>query len=444
VPALLKTLNDVGVTTLGDPSNPNQYGLSLTLGAGEVELIQWTNAFAVIQRGGTYIPYYAIDRIERNGQVMEGYPYQPPAPAQVVEPQYTYLIRDIMTDKVARIPSFGENSPLSPPYPAGAKTGTTNDFRDNWTMGYTSELVVGVWVGNTDNSPMINVSGVTGAGPIWRGILDGAQQWYPPQNFPALGPDQIFQQNVCNDDGAIPSPYCLEHSGQHTDLFAQTAKPPEATASIYQVLQINEFTGLLANPFCPTPVKDELFLMLPNPSQLIDVAAFSRDWLLTSNEGQAWAAQRGITPEQIQKLPPTAACDQNTVLPNIEITNPVEGGTYNGVLQITGTVGATNFDHYYVDFGLSADPIGWGSANVADPHAQINNGVLSELNLDLINYSGPMTIRVVVVDTAGHSAEKRVTFTVQASTPTPTPTELPTSTAAPTDTPSAPTIAPTP
>src|SRR5690606_31519938 len=149
-------------------------------------LLDWTNAFATIGNGGTYRPTYAIERIERDGVPIEGYPYPVPAGTQALDPGHAYLMQSILSDKVARIPGFGENTPISPPYTAGAKTGTTNDFRDNWTMGFTTEVAVGVWVGNTDNSPMLNVTGVTGAGPIWRAVMDAAAApaEYAPPEFP--------------------------------------------------------------------------------------------------------------------------------------------------------------------------------------------------------------------------------------------------------------------
>jgi len=433
VPELLKTLNDVGITTLGDSSNPKQFGLSLTLGAGEVRLIEWVNAFNTINNLGQYRPIYSIERIERNGQVIEGYPYQVPEPQQVVEPEYAYLIRDILSDKEARVPSFGRDTPLSPPYPAGAKTGTTNDFRDNWTMGFTSEIVVGVWVGNTDNSPMINVSGVTGAGPIWRGIMDGSQQWYPAQAFIQPPGGLIQQQTVCRDDGALPSPYCQEHSETYTEIFSAKNPPPPADQGLYRQLRVNTFTGLIANDFCPNDAEDKLFLYLPNPSKLIDVSSFERNWLQTSAEGQAWAAQRGIPADQLQAVPPTEQCGPDTPIPQIVISDPAENSTQHGKITIMGTADAPNFSHYYIDFGLGPDPQGWGVVQGATS-TPVHDAVLGEIDLSPFE-DGPMTIRVTVVDAQGHHAEKKVTFNVQNPTETPKPTDQPTNTPAPTITP---------
>ncbi len=434
VPALLQVLNDVGITSLGDPSNPYQFGLSLTLGAGDVYLLEWTNAFATIANGGVYRPTYAIERIERDGQVVQG-PYQVPPGQQVIDPGHAYLMQHILSDKVARIPEFGENSPISPPYPAGAKTGTTTDFRDNWTMGFTTEIAVGVWVGNTDNSPMINVTGVTGAGPIWRGVMDGAVQWYPPREFPV--PPGVFPQTVCADDGALPSEYCLQHSRTRTELFV--SDPPGPNEGLYRVLRVDTFSGLIANQYCEDYVEERLYLALPNPSQLIDVRPFIVNWLLNTDAGRAWAAERGITPEFIAQAPPTQECGPTTPRPTIVIDQPQEGSVQGNIVTVWGTVDAPNFSHYRVEFGVSHDPIGWGVVQ-GDTSQIIHGGVLGQVDLSAYE-DGPMTIRVIVYDTQGHSAEKRVHFTLIKPTPTPvptptaTPTALPTSTAAPTETP---------
>jgi membrane peptidoglycan carboxypeptidase len=430
VPELLRTLNDVGITSLGGPDNPNSYGLSLTLGAGEVYLLEWTNAFATIANGGVYRPPYAIDRVERDGVVLPGYPYQVPAGTQVIDPAHAYLIRDILSDKEARVPAFGRDSVLSPPYPAGAKTGTTNDFRDNWTMGFTTEMAVGVWVGNTDNSPMINVSGVTGAGPIWRGIMDGAQQWYPAQAF-VQPPGLVFPQTICHDDGALPSQYCIEHAEQRTELFSVNTPPPAVDQGLYRTLSINPFTGLIANDYCPDNAETQFFLALPDPSSIIDLTAFERNWLLNTAEGQAWLTARGIPPDRVGVPLPTEACGPDTPLPEIAITEPAPDSVQTGTLTVRGTADSRNFAHYYVDFGLGPDPEGWGVLQPATTNP-VHDGVLGQLNLEPF-VSGPMTIRVVVVDTAGHSAEMRVTFYVENPTETPAPiTETPTVAPSPT------------
>lgn len=437
VPALLEVLNDLGIDSLGDPSNPYNYGLSLTLGAGEVYLLDWTNAYATIGNGGTYRPLYGIQRIERDGQVIEGYPYQVPPGEQVVDPGQAYLLQSILSDKQARIPSFGQNTPISPSYPAGAKTGTTNDFRDNWTMGFTTKIAVGVWVGNTDNSEMINVTGVTGAGPIWRGVMDGATQFpeYAPEEFPR--PPGVFPEVVCDDDGALPSEYCKEHSFTHTELFTQ--QPPGPDQSIYKVAEVDVFTNLLANEYCSDHTTEFAFLDLPNESQLIDFRPFIRDWIINTEAGRSWAAQRELSLETIGQQPPTAECGPDVPRPNIALTSPQEGETIEPQVVVFGSADAPNFDHYRVEFGVSHDPIGWGVVQ-GDTSQPILNGVLGQVDLSAYG-EGPMTIRLIVYDQEGQSAEVRVHVNLVQPTATPTPTAsvTPTPSATPTATQASPT-----
>ncbi|MBN1427288.1 MAG: transglycosylase domain-containing protein [Anaerolineae bacterium] len=431
VPALLQTLNDVGISSLGDASNPNQYGLSLTLGAGEVYLLEWTNAFATIANGGQYHPTFAIRRVEKDGQVVQE--YEIPEARQALEPDLTYLLTSILSDTEARIPAFGQQTPLSPPYPAAAKTGTTNDFRDNWTMGFIVDLAVGVWVGNTDNSPMVEVSGVTGAGPIWRGIMDGAQQWYPAKAFPQ--PNGIIEQTVCIDDGALPSPYCTEHSEVRTEIFAAGNPPPPEDQGLYRQLRVDQFTGLIANEHCTDYAEDKFFIVLPNPSQSmgIEVPTFARDWLINTDMGRDWATRRAIPLDRFE-LAPTESCQPDSPKPDIVIDSPQSGSEQPGVVRVIGTADAPNFSHYVVEYGVSEDPIGWGV--MQGPTAQaVHGGALAQADLSAYG-DGIMTIRVIVYDTQGHQAERRVVFRLVVPTPTPTPTDMPTLTPTVTLTPS--------
>ena len=147
------------------------YGLSLTLGGGEVTLLDLTTAFHTIANAGQYIPPRSIlyttgapDGRDFSNLVAE--------PQQVISPESAYLVTDIMSDNRARTPAFGENNMLRLSLPAAAKTGTTTDYRDNWTEGFTRYLVAGVWAGNSDGRPMRNTSGVTGAAPIWNAFME--------------------------------------------------------------------------------------------------------------------------------------------------------------------------------------------------------------------------------------------------------------------------------
>ena len=168
-----------------------------------------TSAYATFANEGWRVPAVAITKIvDHSGNVI--FEYEPPTGDQVVREEHAYLISSILSDKNARIPMFGTNPVINLAFPAAVKTGTTNDFRDNWTVGYTPDLVVGVWVGNTDYTPMTNTSGLSGAGPIWAefmteaiGQLQGAVTPLPLCALPAL-----WISVICAVSGSEPSSWC--------------------------------------------------------------------------------------------------------------------------------------------------------------------------------------------------------------------------------------------
>ena len=206
-----------GLTSLRDPE---QYDLSLTLGGGEVRLLDLTAAYAAFANGGLRIDPVAVLRIEDAA----GRPvYAAPGPAaerRVVSAATAYLISDVLSDNEARAPSFGLYSPLRLNRPAAAKTGTTTDFRDNWTVGYTPDLVAGVWVGNADGSAMRNVSGVDGAAPVWRDVMQAGLKQRPASAF--VAPAGIETAEVCLPSGLLPTPDCLR---RRVEVFAAGAIP---------------------------------------------------------------------------------------------------------------------------------------------------------------------------------------------------------------------------
>ncbi|MEI2692857.1 MAG: transglycosylase domain-containing protein [Anaerolineae bacterium] len=186
------------------------YGLALTLGGGEVSLLELTGAYATFANGGRKVTPYAIERIEDvDGNILWRAPHDSELRTthHALDPRVAYLITDILSDDDARAPSFGRNSVLKLGRPAAVKTGTTTDWRDNWTVGYTPNLVGGVWVGNADNTPMAGVSGVSGAGPIWRDVMEMAHKGLPAARF--RQPDGLVRAEVCIDFGPAAHPMVL-------------------------------------------------------------------------------------------------------------------------------------------------------------------------------------------------------------------------------------------
>ena len=189
-------------TADGALGSASGYGLALTLGGGEVRLLNLTAAYGAFANGGRRVRPHAISRIETldgdtlftsdNAKVAE----------RVVDRRVAFLITDILSDEAARRPAFGEGNVLEIERPAAAKTGTTTDWRDNWTIGYVPQMVTGVWVGNADNTPMRDVSGITGAGPIWHDFMTEVLRAEPAQPFPK--PNGLTQVEVCADSGLLP------------------------------------------------------------------------------------------------------------------------------------------------------------------------------------------------------------------------------------------------
>jgi 1A family penicillin-binding protein len=189
----LATAHALGITTIQDRAALG-LGLSLVLGAGEVLPVDMASAYGVFATGGVRYPLNPILSItDSSGKVIEQ--FQQPKPVQVLPPEYAYLITSILSDDNARSLEFGAHSALYlPDRPAAVKTGTTDQFRANWTIGYTPSLSVAVWAGNSNHSPMNNVIGIDGAGPIWHDFMEAALEGQPAQPFPV--PPNIVVQCV--------------------------------------------------------------------------------------------------------------------------------------------------------------------------------------------------------------------------------------------------------
>lgn len=173
----LKLAKEMGITTLG---TANTYGLTLVLGGGEVTLLEMTNAYGVFANNGIYNPPTGILRVEdKDGNILEEWKDQS---KQVIDKNTVLMLDDVLKDNAARTPLFGPNSFL---YfgnrDVAGKTGTTNNNRDAWLIGYTPNLVVGVWSGNNDNTPMKKGSSISG--PTWRAVMDKGLEKLPVENF---------------------------------------------------------------------------------------------------------------------------------------------------------------------------------------------------------------------------------------------------------------------
>ena len=206
IPNVLNTAGRLGLTELTSlPSS--SFGASMALGTNEVSLLHLTAAYATFANQGVRAPTTSVLEITDNqGHPLYSYDAAHPQGVRALRADVAFLMSSILSDKVSRYHEFGPGNPLELDRPAAAKTGTTDSFRDNWTMGYTPYITVGVWAGNSDNSVMNNVIGITGAGPIWHDVMEYVSNYYhfPPNDF--VRPADVHAGTVSAYTGLLPHP----------------------------------------------------------------------------------------------------------------------------------------------------------------------------------------------------------------------------------------------
>jgi membrane peptidoglycan carboxypeptidase len=208
----------LGITTLTDVS---RYGLTLVLGGGEVTLLQMTSAYGVFAAEGVrHDPVMVLEVKDSTGKILEK--YEPESGSQVLSPDVAHDISFMLSDNTARTPAYGANSPLNiPGFDVAVKTGTTNDSRDAWIIGYSPNIVVGTWAGNNDNSPMVKqVAGYIVA-PLWNAFM---------QHALAVRPKEYFKEPTVIDTSLPPRLQGLPDP--HSILFSIDKNNPRGAAPI--------------------------------------------------------------------------------------------------------------------------------------------------------------------------------------------------------------------
>ena len=242
IPEMLKTAYDLGITSL-EPTKEtlSRVGMSVTLGGGEVKLIDLTSAYGAFVNTGFKVEPLSILKVEDlNGKVLEETKIK--HGKRVLSEGEAFLVADILSDNSARSEVFGPNSLLNiSGRKVAVKTGTTNDKRDNWAIGGTPQVMIGVWVGNNDNSPMLRVaSGVSGASPIWRKMLLKALEGRPKKDIEK--PNEVEQGQVDTLSGY------KAHNGfpERTEYYIKGREPGEDT--VHVMLKLCKNDSQLANP----------------------------------------------------------------------------------------------------------------------------------------------------------------------------------------------------
>jgi penicillin-binding protein 1C len=438
---LISMLERLGFTSL----RRDDYGLSLTLGGGEVSLLEMTAGYAVIANGGVRVPPVAILKIvDYQGNVI--YEYQPSPGEQVLRPEHTFLMSSILSDNAARAPVFGTNSILNLPFQVAVKTGTSNDSRDNWTIGYTPDLAVGVWVGNPDYTPMTNTTGITGAGPTWAEFMTFAiYRLTGGSPTPFVPPPGVEQRTICSVSGTEPSRWC---PSTRQEYFAVDQPPLSADHDIWQDVVVDTWTNLLSSSECSD---------FTDRHMAINVAGeWARNWIRQEDQGQKWARDMGF--DKIFFVP-DRECKASDPRPRLRIIGLSDGQTIiQPLVDITIVADATSgFQSWQLQWGAGENPDTWSTVT-----AEVTTPVSSEAKVYTWDMSdirwSQVTLRLYVRGSSGAYAEKRILLNLDfppppptltpTEAPTPTPTEAPTLTPSltpsevPTDT-LAPTVTPT-
>jgi penicillin-binding protein 1C len=285
VAELLRVFRSAGFSTFDKTAS--HYGLGLALGNAEVTLAELVGAYAALARGGVWVqPRALADAV-------------PSEPRRIVSPRAAFWVTDILSDDDARAYVFGRGGSLEFPFAVAVKTGTSQAYRDNWTVGYSRDVTVGVWVGNFDRQPLTGSSGVTGAGPIFHGVMLAAQR----------------------------------HVHGNEDVDAKIVDRPEGLVE----REICELSGMVAGAACPLRRRE----WLPR-----DGSPLPCDWHHDSEGGvvtlwpdqyRQWAASRGLLDDGLPAVLPrrishaaraSAARPRLSAAPALRIASPPDGGTY--------------------------------------------------------------------------------------------------------------------
>lgn len=428
----------MGLTFLNDP--PVLGYQTATGEATETRLWDMMKAYGVLANTGRFVPLRTILEIrDSDGQTValtEG--LAPRQPAQVVSPQASFLVQNILSDS-----QFYENTfdPLFlPNYPnrTAVKINHINDNRDMWAMGFSRNVVVGVWMGRVDTAATV-ANSREAALPVWTTVMQAALDGSNPVPFNSppsnvVQPGSIQNLVICAPTGTLPGADCTQ---QRNEFFAITNPPPPPEQGPVVAALVDSWTQLIANEFCPDNVVQEQFVDL-HPDD-----PYAINWLNTA-AGRPTANRMGL-PQNVRPMP-ASACELNTDLPVARITSPAEGTSVMGTVSILGVASANNFDSYQLEYA----PVGSNTFTIfAGPvrNQQPNqNSTLGEWNTNTVT-NGQYVIRLTMFSTSGGFIRRDVTVNVLNPTPTPMPTPttapqptivLPTTTTLPFPTPFAP------
>jgi len=266
VDAMIATAAAMGIN--GYKKDPSRYGLSLALGGGEVTMLEMATAYGVFANNGYRIDLHPLLRVVNSqGRILEQYsaPTSPIFGEKVLPTGVAFIISHILADNGARLLAFGPSSELKigKSLPVSVKTGTTNDYRDNWTIGYTPSFVVTVWVGNNDNTPMNGLaSGITGAAPIWNKIMTHLLSNSPAEQL--RQPTNIIGKTICSTSGLYPPPPDKGSCPTRFEYFIRGTEPKKSDAGLQKVF-IDKTTQDLAKPGQTDNIEERDAMIVTDP-----------------------------------------------------------------------------------------------------------------------------------------------------------------------------------
>jgi membrane peptidoglycan carboxypeptidase len=409
---IVRVGKQMGITTL-----TGYYGPSITIGGVDVNVLDMTFGYSVFANNGLMkgmpsilglpegerlLDPIAILKVEDSkGEVV----FEPERREERIVPaEYTYLVTDILSDPQAQCATFGCGG-LNVGRTAAIKTGTSEPYEnshaigDTWALGYTRDLAVGVWAGNADNSPMVNITSTSISWRALRDFMQAALEGVPDRGFER--PEGVVSATVCVPSGKLPSKYC----GKTTqDIFAADGLPKEED-NWWQPIKVDSRNGLLATSRTPRQyVQERVFIVLPE-----DIQGVSRE------QAEEWAQALGVALAPAEESPLGPETPQGA--PGVSIDWPPANATVKGSVAIRGSADTAGFRSYRLEYGAGSQPQRWTA--IERSAVPVTDGVLGTLDTNDLE-PGVYSIRLVVQDETRGLLIETVTVRVgSAAAPTP-------------------------
>ncbi|MBP8590865.1 PBP1A family penicillin-binding protein [Candidatus Shapirobacteria bacterium] len=413
---MLETAYEMGFTTLKPTAeNLSKFGLAVTLGGGEVRLIDMASAYSAFANGGLKIEPTAILKVEnQKGEVLEE--FKPTKGKQVLTQGEAFIISDILSDNNARLISFGANSLLNiPGRQVAVKTGTTNNMKDNWAVGWTPQVLVGVWVGNNDNSSMKQVaSGISGASPIWRRVIMAALDGKPNVGF------TLSEEVVKMDIDVVSGQAAHDGFPSRPEYFLKGTQP-QGEDKVHVLLKICRDEGKLATPedVASGNYEEKEFFVFNEGDPFADYWGGENRWQKGIDE---WVAAQ----EDPRYHPPKEYCQGGELA--VRFKKPKKEEEVNNKFEV----------EIEVD---SLEKVEWVKIWADDQEKETFTS--PPYRLTLVLPDGPHRLKAKVRDVKGREKEREIKIGVNVpwdwQAPTPTPLSSPTLAPSPT-----PSLVPTP